>query len=325
MCTSNWGAATPSVINSGDRLGTVARRERLRTTAALVCEVVVTTAGPSARIAGLPMYDWPEVADHVDTLWSRIVHEASTRGIDAPIALTRTEHLVTLWRDPSMIVGQVCSLNPVRDGLGETEVLGTIVYDPPDDLPQPPPGSYYSVIVCRRNDPRRSEIGNGIATAVITAFEGATVAANGTDSQSGYWSLGHLVRDIASDRPLFGRVMFTGAHRASVCAVASGDADLAAIDVHSWRLALEHEPEASQQLAVIATTDPTPGVVCVVAWELAHHRDVLNSAISAAVDSLAGTDVAEQLHISGYRVRRLDEFQVVADQVEAAALRPWHR
>lgn len=271
------------------------------------------------------MYDWPEVAAEVDALWALIAHQATSRGLSVPSALTRTEHLVTLWRDPNMIVGQVCSLNPVRDGLGETEVLGTIVYDPPGDLPQPEPGSYYSVIVCRRDDSRRSDLGHGIATDGIEAFAGATIAANGTDSQSGYWSLGHFVRAAAAERPVFGSVKFTGAHRASVQAVASGAADLAAIDVHSWRLALEHEPDAASRLEVIGTTEPTPGVVCVVAWELAHHRDHLNEAIGAALDSVAGTDVADRLHISGYRRRRLDEFQVVADQVEAAALRPWHR
>ena len=282
------------------------------------------TLAASPFIAGLPMYDWPEVAADLDELWSRIAVEAERRGVSVPDAMTRTEHLVTLWRDPSMIVGQVCSLNPVRDGLGETEVLGTIVYEPPAGLPQPEPGSYYSVIVCRADDERRADLGAGPATDTVRRFAGATVAANGTDSQSGYWSLGHFVREVVADEPLFGSVLFTGAHRESVIAVADGRADLAAIDVHSWRLALEHEPDAASRLAVIGTTAPTPGVVCVVAWELAHHRSTLNDAIGAAVNSIVGTPIAERLHIGGYRIRVLDEFQVVADQVEAAAHRPWH-
>lgn len=271
------------------------------------------------------MYDWPEVAGDIDGLWRQVEQKAAALNLDLPPQLTRTEDLATLWRDPSMIVGQVCSLNPVRDGLGETEVLGTIVYDPPTDLPQPEPGSYYSVIVCRRNDSRRADVGHGTATSEIGRFEGATIASNGTDSQSGYWSLGHFVRDAVGDAPLFGSVVFTGAHRASVEAVAAGAADLAAIDVHSWRLALEHEPHAARQLEVVGTTSATPGVVCVVAWELAHFRDELNKAIGAAVESFVGTGSAKRLHISGYRTRRLDEFQVVADQVEAAALLKWHR
>lgn len=271
------------------------------------------------------MYDWPEVAGDIDTLWSHVERAAVARHLDVPTQLTRTDDLATLWRDPSMIVGQVCSLNPVRDGLGETEVLGTIVYDPPPDLPQSEPGSYYSVIVCRRDDPRRADVGHGTATSEIARFEGATIAANGTDSQSGYWSLGHFVRDTVGDEPLFGAVDFTGAHRGSVEAVSAGQADIAAIDVHSWRLALEHEADAARKLAVIGTTSTTPGVVCVVAWELAHLRDELNEAIRAAVESILGTESANRLNISGYRTRRLNEFQVVADQVEAAGRLTWHR
>lgn len=277
-----------------------------------------------AVIAGLPMYDWDEVAPDVDELWAAIAAEAPRRGVGVTAQMTRTDQLAGLWRDPSMIVGQVCSLNPVRDGLGETEVLGTIVYEAPDELPQADPGSYYSVLVCRADDERRGPIGDGLATAAIEKFRGARVAANGTDSQSGYWSLGHFVRELVVERPLFGGVTFTGAHRDSVRAVADGDADIAAIDVHSWRLALEYEPRATARLAVIGTTDPTPGVVCVVAWELTHHRAALNDTIVAAIDTIADSDVARRLAIGGYRVRRLEEFQVVADQVEATAHRPWH-
>lgn len=284
-----------------------------------------TAATVPAVIAGLPMYDWIEVADDLDVVWRTIASEAADRGVPVPAAMTRTEQLVTLWRDPTMIVGQVCSLNPVRDGLGETEVLGTIVYDPPTDLPPADPGSYYSVLVCRSDDARCAPIGHGLADGSVERLRGARVAANGTDSQSGYWSLGHFVRDHVADGPLFGSVTFTGAHRESIRAVADGTVDLAAIDVHSWRLALEHEHEASSRLAVIGTTDPTPGVVCVVAWELAHYRDALNEAIGAAVEGLVGGEIGRRLAISGYRVRRLEEFQVVADQVEAAAHRPWHR
>lgn len=282
----------------------------------------------TTRLAGLPMYDWPEVADAVDELWIHISKAAAARGIAVPATLSRLDDLVSLWSDPTMIVGQVCSLNPVRDGLGETEVIGTIVYDPPANLPQPESGSYYSVIVCRQDDDRRpvsdAGLGEGIANEAIDRFAGAAVASNGDDSQSGYWSLGHFVRDRLAEGPLFGHVMFTGSHRDSIRAVAEGRADLAAIDVHSWHLACEHEPATARRLAVVGTTQPTPGVVCVVSWELADQRDLLDAALTEAIAGFVGTEAAGRLHISGYRRRRLEEFQVVADQVEHAALHPWH-
>lgn len=273
------------------------------------------------------MYDWPEVADAVESLWAAIAEAGVHHGLELPTELTRRDSLVELWSDPAMVLGQVCSLNPVRDGLGETEVIGTIVYDPPAELRQPEPGSYYSVLVCRADDERRTAggIGTDVASPAIERFRHATVAANGTDSQSGYWSLGHFVRDEIADGPLFGEAIFTEAHRESIRAVADGRADIAAIDVHSWRLALDYEPEAANRLTVIGTTQPTPGVVCVVSWELAQHRAALDATLHDAIDELVGSDTAGRLHISGYRTRRLEEFQVVADQVEHAARLQWHR
>jgi ABC-type phosphate/phosphonate transport system substrate-binding protein len=280
-------------------------------------------------IAGLPMYDWPEVADDIDEFWATIAAAARIHGVTVPDRLTRTESPIELWGDPSMILGQVCSLNPVRDGLGETEVIGTVVYEPPPGLPDPEPGTYYSVLVARSDDDRcaglgADGLGKGEANESVRRFTGATVASNGTDSQSGYWSLGHFVGDQLDDGPIFAGMVFTGAHRESVCAVADGRADFAAIDVHSWRLATEHEP-ASSQLTVIGSTKPTPGVVCAVSWELKQHRAALDAALSDALGSLEGTEIAARLHLGGYRPRRLEEFQVVADQVEHAARHPWHR
>jgi ABC-type phosphate/phosphonate transport system substrate-binding protein len=274
-------------------------------------------------IAGLPMYDWPEVADALDALWRRVAAGLRARGVDAPDALSHPPDPDALWRDPRLVLGQVCSLNPVRDGLGETEVVGTLAYAPPPGLPRCGPGDYYSVVVCRAADATADATTRG-DTSAVERFAGARVAANGTDSQSGYWSLGHHVRHLVADEPLFGAALFTGAHRRSIVAVAEGHADLAAIDVHSWRLALTHEAAAAE-LAVIATTDPTPGVACVVSWELAQLRHDVDAALRGAVTDLAGTAVLDALHVTGYRRRRLDEFGVVADRVAAADKRPWHR
>jgi ABC-type phosphate/phosphonate transport system substrate-binding protein len=274
-------------------------------------------------IAGLPMYDWPEVADALDALWRRVAAGLRARGVDAPDALSHPADPDALWRDPRLVLGQVCSLNPVRDGLGETEVVGTLAYEPPPGLPRCAPGDYYSVVVCRAADAPAPAVAPGDTTAV-EHLAGARLAANGTDSQSGYWSLGHHVRRLVARGPLFGGIAFTGSHRRSIAAVAEGHADLAAIDVHSWRLALAHEAAAAE-LAVIATTDPTPGVACVVSWELAHLRPRVDAALRDAVTGLAGTDVLDALHVTGYRTRRMDEFGVVADRVAAADKRPWHR
>ena len=50
----------------------------------------------------------------------------------------------------------------------------------------------------------------------------------------------------------------------------------------------------------------------------------LRSVTIAAVESLSDSETLQALHITGYSARRMEDFQVVADQVEWAAQHPWH-
>ena len=107
-------------------------------------------------------------------------------------------------------------------------------------------------------------------------------------------------------------------------AVAAGAADLAAIDVHSWRLAREHE-SAARFLDVVATTDPTPGVVCVTGAASAARVEEIGDALAGAAGDVADGVDGAALGIGGYVPRRVDDFAVVADRVAAAAATAWHR
>lgn len=265
--------------------------------------------------AALPMYDWPEVGPVLDRFWHGVRDRLRDLGLAAPDGLSRGSGLAEFWAEPDLILGQVCALNPVREGVGIVVPIGTLHHVPPADLPSCGPGDYYSVIVCRADD-RRGRDGD------LAAFGGARLVANGTDSQSGYWSLGHHLRGLVSDGPLLGPCRFTGSHRASIRAIAAGDADLGAIDVHSWALAVEHEP-AARSLAVIGTTAPTPGVVCVTGASFAEHADAIAGALADASTGLAGSD-AEALRLAGFRRRRPDEFEIVIERVAVAGRHPWH-
>ena len=261
------------------------------------------------------MYDWPEVEPALDRFWCGVRDRLRTEGVTAPQALSRGGAPVELWTDADLVVGQVCALNPVREGAGTVVPIGTLHYVAPTGLPACEPGDYYSVIVCRAGDDRGRD-------ADLTRFAGARLAANGTDSHSGYWSLGHHLHGLVGDAPLLGACRFTGSHRASIRSIAAGEADLAAIDVHSWRLALEHEPAASS-LAVIGTTTAAPGVVCITGAASAIHADVIASALADASTDLSGAD-AEALQLAGFRRRDSASFDVVAQRAALAAQRPWH-
>ena len=96
-----------------------------------------------------------------------------------------------------------------------------------------------------------------------------------------------------------------------------GRADLAAIDVVSWRLGRDHEP-AGDDLRIVVWTEPTPGLPLVTGWAQAGLRETLNEAISAAVADLH-VAVREPLHLYGYRTRPTSDYEVIAERLAAAA------
>jgi len=112
------------------------------------------------------MYDWPEVRDEVDALWSAIARRLGEAGVDAPTGLWRPERVEELWDTPDLLVGQTCGLNVVGDLRGWMEVLGVLDYA----VEGCAPGDYRSVLVCRSLDAihlaaaRRA----GPATTVLT-------------------------------------------------------------------------------------------------------------------------------------------------------------
>jgi len=249
------------------------------------------------------MYDWPEVRDAVDALWSAIVERLRANGIEAPDRVWRPTRSEELWAHPDLLVGETCGWQVVDELRGRIEVLG--VLDRGVDGCEP--GDYRSVVVCRNDD----------AINALEDLRGRTVAINGDRSQSGYGALLALFAPLAVSGRFFDTVVTSGSHRASLRAVAEGRADLAVVDEVCWRLGLDHEP-AVDSLQIVAWTDPTPGLPLVTGWASAGLRDVLNEAISGAV---AGLDVAvrEPLHLYGYRIRPTSDYRVIADRLAAAA------
>lgn len=196
----------------------------------------------TAPVASLPMYDWPEARAATDAFWARLRDALRTRGIAAPDALARD---APHWTDPGLALSQTCGM-PFRLGL-HADV--TLVGAPDYGLDGCPPGHYRSAIVARADDARR---GPG-------DFARARFAFNATDSQSGWAALQAALGPLD---PADG--LRTGAHRASVAAVAAGLADVAAIDAVAWRFALAWEP-AARALRVVGWTAPTPGLPMIAA------------------------------------------------------------
>jgi len=248
------------------------------------------------------MYDWPEVMPYNDELWRLIREALLRRGFDAPPAIDREVVRETAWLSPDLLIGQTCGLPFVRGVRQKAAVLGTFDYG----IEGCDPGDYRSVIVCRRGESRP-----------LPDFEGTRVAYNGRDSQSGHAALVATVAPLVRDRKFFAETIESGAHRRSMQMVADGSADVAAVDVVSWLLALDVEP-ATDALEVVGSTACTPGLPLITSRTRLADREELNAAIHEATTALS-QKAKRALHIHGY-VPRLDSDYDVIEQRLAEAV-----
>lgn len=195
-------------------------------------------------IASLPMYDRPETAAANNRLWQGV----RDRLGHGPDHLSREGDVWDHWQSPDLILSQTCGY-PYRARLhGRVTLVGTPVLD----LPDCPPGYYYSVFVVRDDDPR----------AAPKDFATDRLAYNEALSQSG-WAAPQAYA-IAQGFS-FSNPVHSGAHRASALAVAENHADIAALDALSWQMMQRYDPFAAK-LRVLAQTTPTPTLPYITAF-----------------------------------------------------------
>jgi ABC-type phosphate/phosphonate transport system substrate-binding protein len=230
--------------------------------------------------ASLPMDDWPQVSAHWDGLWALARAELAARGIDAQRGLLRDGDHEAQWTDPDLLLGQTCGWPFVSRLRGQ--VLPFARFD--FGLAQQP-GDYHSVFVT--NDER--------GPRAMLQDPATIIAINGFESQSGFRALSNL-----AEAPVHlpaARFHVTGSHRNSIRAVATGDAQLAAIDAQSWRLALAHEP-AAIKVRVAGRSADAPGLPLITAPIFAERIPDLFEAMQAAIARLPDNS-REALGIAG--------------------------
>jgi ABC-type phosphate/phosphonate transport system substrate-binding protein len=197
--------------------------------------------------AALPMYDRPENRAAHDALWAGIRDALRARDIAAPEALDRTEAYDTGWARPDLVLGQICNLPYRARFRGRVTAIGTACYG----LPDTPAGHYFSHIIVRADDPATK----------LADCTGYRVAINDALSNSGW---GALYEAATTAGLRHGPVERTGAHAASLHAVAEGRADLVAIDAITWwRLA--NWDDASRAVKIIGRTATSPGMTFITA------------------------------------------------------------
>lgn len=250
-------------------------------------------------LATLPMYDWPELTRDTDALWQSLRASLQDNGFPAPAALTRDIAPETLWHDGNLLLGQTCGLPFACDLSDTTALVGTPAYDIECGA-----GSYYSAIVVRTDSAFQS----------IGDLAGTRLAYNSRRSQSGYFALSYALSHHWPDRTPFRSSLCTGSHRESIRAVATAEADVAAIDGVSWEIARRCEP-TSRRLRVLTQTSPTPGLPFISAPRWRRHADRLHMAVIEAMASL-DNGARQNLLLTGFAHTQPRDYQVIRQRFE---------
>ncbi len=198
-------------------------------------------------VAALAMYDLPELRAATDSWWSAIARALRAEGFgDVPATLDRTRPVHAIWRDPELLLTQTCGY-PLMHGFADAL---TAVAVPTYAAEGCAAGRYRSAFVVRDDDPA-----TGIAD-----LRGRRAAANGPDSQSGCNVLRAAVAPLAEAGRFFAEVVWSGAHRASVAAVRTGAADIAAIDAVTFALLRRYAPAETDGLRVLGWSAEAPAL-----------------------------------------------------------------
>jgi ABC-type phosphate/phosphonate transport system substrate-binding protein len=262
------------------------------------------------RIAALPMYDLPEVARATDALWTALAERLSAAGLEeVPDRLQRAADPRQVWASPDLLFAQTCGFPLTHAFAGRLALVATPCYSAAGCEG----ATYCSRIVVRSDDPR----------SAFPDFSGAVAAINSEDSHSGCNMLRWRVAREAR-RPFFSKVERTGSHLASLDALRSGRADIAAIDCVTFALLGRHRPDAVVGIRILEDTPRAPALPYVTSiGATSEEVALLREGVMEIVRDPALAPVRAELLLAGAEVLPLARYEAIrtlAAEGAAAAL-----
>jgi len=269
-------------------------------------EVTVTRKWGDDQVAALPMYDFPELREATDALWGAIAARLRDQGVAAPDSLLRGRAIEDVWTDPALLLAQSCGYPLVTRLEGRVSLVATPCYSAPGCE-----GALYrSAIVVRE----------GERAATLAELRGRRCAVNDPASNSGMNVLRAAIAPLAGGEcRFFGGVILTGAHEASVRAVAGGEADVAAIDCVTWAHLRALRPAETRGLRVLGWTEATPGLPLITSLATGDATlAALRQALTGVEADPALTPARAALRIDGFMVLKLSAYdRILALQRQA--------
>ena len=229
-------------------------------------------------LASLPMYDLPELRAATDAWWRGLARAFEREGIaEPPSNLDRRESYQDVWLASDLLFSQTCGYPLTHALAGRVELVATPCYRA-DGCEGP---NYCSFLI----------VGAESRARAIGDLRGLRCAINGLDSQSGHNALRSLVATVARDGRFFDSVAITGSHKGSLALVASGRADVAAIDCVTHGLLARYRPQALAGTRVLGRTASAPGLPYVT--RAGADADLLRRLRSGLERAFADSDLGE--------------------------------
>ncbi len=210
-----------------------------------------------------------------------------------------------------LIAAQTCGYPFVTRWADTHDLVAVALFDVPgcpSGNAQDGPGQYSSWFITRADNAANS----------LPEFRNKRVALNSEDSNSGMNVLRHAISQTAKTDTFFSERLLTGGHRQSMHAVTEGHADLAAVDVVTYALLNDIEPELIRQLKIIDQSVVTTGLPFIRAKHSEPKLNDLCSAMNSAVEHM-NPRARKVLRLSGFTpVAREDYLKI--EQLEGEAI-----
>ncbi|MDC9720742.1 MAG: PhnD/SsuA/transferrin family substrate-binding protein [Gammaproteobacteria bacterium] len=193
------------------------------------------------------MYNQPALLPLWQAWWQAVVPYLKAEGIEhIPNQLCWPEDYLAHWRQPQLLVSQICSLPLIDQLQGQVQYVASPMFST-----RLQKGSRYCSLLMV---PEKS------TTYALTDLRGAKVAINGSDSQSGYGILNHsFMQTGLALEDMVASYAVSGSHAQSLAWLQQGKVDLAAIDCISHHFVTKHQPQLLAGLRSIGKTDDTQG------------------------------------------------------------------
>ena len=228
-------------------------------------------------LVDFPWYDAPFLKSTHDRLWSELRSRLQRRVIDLPERRHSDIRHDDLLKSDQLLLTQTCGFCLATNTPKFLNIVGTPVFD----LPECPPGFYFSYFVSAK-----------------TSLDGELrLAVNDLWSWSGCHTLLEFCKR-ENLKPDSSRSVVTGGHHASIEKILNKECDLAAIDAVTWHLYLENDPQFMSGLDVLGRSGILPAPPYVTSAATASETiDILFDGLSELIQKAPW--IKEKLLIKG--------------------------